>query len=171
MPTAISATEGPEKNAPCTSLTYQVNCRVQKSSSSEITIHQCCSHDEGTVEDPHAMRNFVLFANATKDADDLGDAGLVDQVLSKSCPERRQSRCTSDTPPESSRQYSEAFCRQVDAPMPPTCKVSYAVTRGKHSSQLINYRPPTYESYDRDGPVASQLLLYYIITRTTIAKI
>jgi len=91
------------------------------------------------------MRNFVLFANATKGADDLGDAGLVDQVLSKSSPEpeRRQSRCTSDTPPESSRQYSEAFCRQVrvDAPMPPTCKVSYPVTRGReskhsHTSQL-----------------------------------
>ena len=46
-------------------------------------IHQCCSHDESTIQDLHAMMNFILFAEATKDADGLGDAGLVDQDLCK----------------------------------------------------------------------------------------
>jgi len=65
--------------------------------------------DEGTVEEPHAMINFVLFANATKDADGLGDAGLVDQDLRKSSLQSGVNLdVLSDTPPpESSRPYRQ----------------------------------------------------------------
>ena len=49
-----------------------------------MMIRQCCSHDKSTIQDPHAMMNFILFSKATKDADGLGDAGLVDKDLRKS---------------------------------------------------------------------------------------
>ena len=49
-----------------------------------MMIRQYCSHNKSTIQDPHAMMNFILFAKAMKDADGLGDAGLVDKDLHKS---------------------------------------------------------------------------------------
>lgn len=45
---------------------------------------QCCGLNESTVHDTNTVVYLVLLTNTTKDADRVGDGGLVDDHLSES---------------------------------------------------------------------------------------